>query len=396
MGGGASGQTYLGKYRGTDVVIKQLDRNAANTNAYGDADVFKSMSKSRSPPSNNVTNSGSYTKARGGSRRNLEHEIHMLFKLRHPNIRLFMGAYVGARQRMRRVKSAVKTGLMNASVAVSTVSSRFPKEGPSPSGGEANGGSGGTHHTVIVEDEIHPRSSVYIVSEYMSRGTLYDVIMNPTIQLDTNMQVTFLRDIAQGMNFLHRQVPPVIHVDIKSKNMLLDERWMVKVADFGHSLILGNLGMKSSRIGTKYWAAPEVLSGEPNTTKSDVYGFAIVMWEVFARKEVYENMDEEETLEGIESGAVRPPIPGGCPDVIKRVMEKCWSQDPKERPAFSEILSDLQTWLDENPKVGMPLSANLQMQQSSNLINRMLPDHVAQALQEGRAVEPEFFDDCTM
>ena len=106
--------------------------------------------------------------------------------------------------------------------------------------------------------------------------------------------------------------------------------------------------------------------------------------------------DEEETLEGIESGAVRPPIPGGCPDVIKRVMEKCWSQEPKERPAFSEILSDLQTWLDENPKVGMPLSANLQMQQSSNLINRMLPDHVAQALQEGRAVEPEFFDDCTI
>merc|ERR1711937_66635 len=107
------------------------------------------------------------------------------------------------------------------------------------------------------------------------------------------------------------------------------------------------------------------------------------MWEVFSRKELYDGMDEKTVLEGVKGGGLRPSIPSSCPSEIQDLMQKCWHQDPEARPPFSEIFSTLQTWIDDNPARALPMPGTLQHHQSSQLVNKMLPAHVAKALQEG-------------
>lgn len=410
LGSGASGKTYHGYYKGADVVIKQMDRNSpqgpgSSSSLDGSStDLGKSNSSGKGTGSSKYRSagSGSMTVAGGKSRNSksrlaLENEIHMLYKLRHPNIRLFMGAFIGEKQAKRwGSKSAASLSrLSGTSISGSSVNSNLlDDKSPTTPGGESDLSS--PNYSIELFESEHPRDSIYIVSEYMSRGTLYDVITNPTIQLDYQMQTTFLRDVAKGMDFLHKQNPPVIHVDIKSKNMLLDERWTVKVGDFGHSLILGSIGL-GSRIGTPFWCSPEVLDGAPNTTASDVYSYGILMWEVFARKDVYDGMKEDAVLDGVKAGNVRPPIPNSCPSVLQTLMQKCWDQDLTKRPHFDEIQIELDSWIEANPARNAPLAhANLHHQRTSQLVNKMLPGHVARALQEGRPVEPEHFDDCTI
>ena len=180
------------------------------------------------------------------------------------------------------------------------------------------------------------------------------------------MQAEFLRDVAKGMSFLHAQQPPVIHADIKSKNMLLDDRWTLKVGDFGHSMILGAIG-DGNRIGTPYFCAPEVLGGEQNTTASDIYSFAVLMWETFARKDVFAEEEEEQVLEGVKAGTLRPPVPSTMPGTMQSLMIRCWDQTPANRPTFDEVTREIQDWLDANPARNVQAHANIHHQRTSQV-----------------------------
>ena len=91
-----------------------------------------------------------------------------------------------------------------------------------------------------------------LVMEYMDHGSLYDILHNETIILEGDLILPILRDVAQGLRFLHAADPQVIHGDIKSQNVLVDNRFRAKVADFG-------LSAKKTvgATGTPLWMAPE-------------------------------------------------------------------------------------------------------------------------------------------
>lgn len=79
---------------------------------------------------------------------------------------------------------------------------------------------------------------------------------------------------AQGINFLHQATPPIIHCDIKSHNVFLDDKWCARIGDFGitkinEELINNDSNNEQHALGTIYWTAPEVLNGGTHTTKSD-------------------------------------------------------------------------------------------------------------------------------
>merc|ERR1712174_28873 len=126
---------------------------------------------------------------------------------------------------------------------------------------------------------------------------------NETVPLDGDLLLPILRDIAQGLRFLHAANPQVIHGDLKAANVLVDRKFRAKVADFGLSSKRG-LGCT----GTPLWMAPELLRGESNTTSSDVYAFGISLYEIYSRKDPY--WDEEEKgdiLKKVLKGK-RPPV----------------------------------------------------------------------------------------
>jgi hypothetical protein len=136
-------------------------------------------------------------------------------------------------------------------------------------------------------------SSRFLVTEYMHRGSLYDVLqVSKPIGLDISQQVKFAIDAAKGMEFLHGLTPARIHRDLKSFNLLVSKRWVVKVADFGlgrqilmgkkrafqntsiMSPLLGNDGLTcTTRVGTVQWRAPELWASERYGTSADVYRY---------------------------------------------------------------------------------------------------------------------------
>ena len=221
----------------------------------------------------------------------------------------------------------------------------------------------------------------------MDHGSLYDLLHNETVIIEGEQILPILRDIAQGLRFLHAADPQVIHGDLKAQNILVSSTFRAKVCDFGLSHTRNNwLGA----VGTPYWMAPELLRGgsKNNTAPSDVYSFGIMLFEVYSRQDPYEGEDYKHVLRLVRDPAVnkRPPVPNSCPSKIASMMANCLVNSPAERPTFEEL--DLQLkGMDLNDVE--PRRIHNSRLKSTDTVDERFPSHIAKALHEGRKVEPE-------
>ena len=119
-----------------------------------------------------------------------------------------------------------------------------------------------------------------IITEYMSQGTLRMYLnKKEPYSLSTETILRLALDISRGMEYLHSQ--GVIHRDLKSNNLLLNDEMRVKVADFGTSCLETDQCWETkANMGTYRWMAPEMIKEKPYTKKVDVYSFGIVLWEL--------------------------------------------------------------------------------------------------------------------
>lgn len=88
-----------------------------------------------------------------------------------------------------------------------------------------------------------------LVMEYMDHGSLFDLLQNDTLLLEGEILLPILRDVSQGMRFLHAATPQVIHADLKAQNVLVDSKFRAKVADFG----LSQKRQVRRAVGTPFW-----------------------------------------------------------------------------------------------------------------------------------------------
>lgn len=107
-----------------------------------------------------------------------------------------------------------------------------------------------------------------IITEFMSGGTLFDCLHVQNIKLSLRMILKTAYDIAQGMEFLHRL--NLVHRDLTSKNLLLDELHNVKISDFGLSREF-DPEMSLAGICNPRWRPPEITKGEKYSQSVDVY-----------------------------------------------------------------------------------------------------------------------------
>jgi Protein tyrosine and serine/threonine kinase len=146
-------------------------------------------------------------------------------------------------------------------------------------------------------------------------------------------------DTAKGMLYLHSSVPQILHRDLKSHNLLVDEHFRVKISDFGLSKVLekSSTAQTMTSCGTAAWAAPEVLRNARYTEKADVYSFGVVLWELWTRKDPYEGMPAFQIIFAVGTEGLRPTIPSGCPDAFGQLMLDCWQGEHSRRPSFDVI-----------------------------------------------------------
>ena len=183
-----------------------------------------------------------------------------------------------------------------------------------------------------------------MVSELMPNGSLAQLLhpdKNSKKEVPSFKQrMMFAKDTILGMNHMHRSNPPILHLDLKPHNILVDEKWTAKVADFGLSRVKDPKKNKG-RAGSPFYMAPEVLAGRRYDEKADVYSFGVVLWEMVSLKVPY--LDKKFTrLEDIVEYVVvqenRPEMPAECPQELAALIRKCWSPVPSERPSFNDII----------------------------------------------------------
>lgn len=195
---------------------------------------------------------------------------------------------------------------------------------------------------------------VGIITEYMENGSLFNVLHDPEIALPWHTVLSMLADAARGMHYLHTSKPTVLHRDLKSLNLLVDEFWRVKVCDFGLSTVCwdgsgcGSEGLDKvcednpqSGIGTLCWTAPEVLEGGSFTKKADVYSFGIILWECATRCKPYEGVPSFKVIYSVCTENERPHVPPDLPPLYTRLMVSCWDKEPNSRPEFVVVLEKL-------------------------------------------------------
>eukprot|EP00026_Physarum_polycephalum_P001528 Phypoly_transcript_01530.p1 GENE.Phypoly_transcript_01530~~Phypoly_transcript_01530.p1 ORF type:complete len:1095 (-),score=203.72 Phypoly_transcript_01530:38-3121(-) len=182
-----------------------------------------------------------------------------------------------------------------------------------------------------------------IVTEYMHRGSLFDVIHNDKVRLDGHLILNMLSDILKGLYFIHSS--GLIHRDLKSPNLLVDRNWTIKIADFGLSCTQAEASGDAQI--SLLWTAPEVLLNEKNCygEKSDVYSFGIVIWELMARKIPFEGYPVASISPAVVANQ-RPAISPEWHLDFCGLITSCWHSRPECRPTVKDARSTVEALLD--------------------------------------------------
>eukprot|EP00727_Mastigamoeba_balamuthi_P010624 m51a1_g6184 putative protein tyrosine kinase (1121) ;mRNA; f:40599-46272 len=184
--------------------------------------------------------------------------------------------------------------------------------------------------------------NICILFEYMGRGSLYSILHNPAEHFDWPLLLGALCDTSRGVLYLHSSKPPIIHRDLKSHNLLVDENWKVKVSDFGLSTIMEQASQTMTACGTPCWTAPEVLKHLHYSQKADVYSFSIVMWECLTRRDPYAGMPPFKVIFAVGNEGLRPALPSYTPPEFASLVRDCWDESPLRRPSFEVILERME------------------------------------------------------
>uniref|UniRef100_A0A4W3J4P7 Tyrosine-protein kinase n=1 Tax=Callorhinchus milii TaxID=7868 RepID=A0A4W3J4P7_CALMI len=201
------------------------------------------------------------------------------------------------------------------------------------------------HDKLVQLYAVVSEEPIYIVTEYMSKGSLLDFLKDGEGRaLKLPNLVDMAAQVAAGMAYIERM--NYIHRDLRSANILVGDNLVCKIADFGLARLIED-NEYTARQGAKFpikWTAPEAALYGRFTIKSDVWSFGILLTELVTKGRVpYPGMNNREVLEQVERG-YRMPSPMDCPSSLHELMIQCWKKDPEERPTFEYLQAFLEDY----------------------------------------------------
>ncbi|KAH6765315.1 hypothetical protein C2S51_016564 [Perilla frutescens var. frutescens] len=201
-----------------------------------------------------------------------------------------------------------------------------------------------------------------LVYEFIPNGTLFELVHDPSedFPLSWEMRLQIAREVAGALAYLHSAASvPIYHRDIKSTNILLDDKYRAKVSDFGasRSIAIDQTHLTTRVLGTFGYLDPEYFQSSQFTEKSDVYSFGVVMVELLTgekaissiRAEVgrslathfLHSMEENQLFDILDATVLEE----GKREEIMSVAElarRCLHLNGKKRPTMKEVAIELE------------------------------------------------------
>lgn len=197
-------------------------------------------------------------------------------------------------------------------------------------------------------------SDLQALFEYMENGDLRSYLQSENTPLHwTAEKLQIAIDIVEALVYVHSFVPPLVHRDLKSRNVLLAGDMRAKLSDFGVARYKSEANTMTSGVGTGRWLAPEVIAGSNDYDEScDIFAFGVVLSEIDTHALPYENLRgtngnqlaDVAVLQMVAAGNLLPSFnQHTCPVDLLHLALRCLSFDRKDRPTAVEVAYSLRT-----------------------------------------------------
>lgn len=181
---------------------------------------------------------------------------------------------------------------------------------------------------------------LYIVSEYLSGGELFDRIIE-VHNFNENQAAKLIEQILSAVSYLHKH--SIIHRDLKPENIVFeskDKDSLLKIIDFGTSKKISKNEKLKSRLGTAYYIAPEVLAQSYNE-KCDIWSCGVIFYVLLFGVPPFNGKTDEDIFEKIKKGTFKFPESGHkVSDEAKKLITKMLTKNPDNRPSADQLLKD--------------------------------------------------------